>query len=189
MTAEEKIMEATIVEFNEKGMKFTMDGLAKRLGMSKKTIYRLFPDKQTLFLHTADYVFDRIKDSEREVYEDPSLNTLDKFKKILFVLPGRYKDIDFRRMSELEKLAPEVYAEVGRRLESGWDMTFTLFDKAVAEGTVKPISHVVLKAMVIGSVEAFLGSGRPLDGELTYYRGIDEMLEIMMYGMVKEEGN
>ena len=178
MTAEEKIMEATIVEFNEKGMKFTMDGLAKRLGMSKKTIYRLFPDKQTLFLHTADYVFDRIKDSEREVYEDPSLNTLDKFK-----------DIDCRRMSEREKLAPEVYAEVGRRLESGWDMTFTLFDKAVAEGKVKPVSHVVLKAMVIGSVEAFLGSGRPLDGELTYYRGIDEMLEIMMYGMVKEEGN
>ena len=42
MTLKERIMEATIDEFNEKGVKFTMDDLAKRLTMSKKTIYKVF---------------------------------------------------------------------------------------------------------------------------------------------------
>ena len=34
-----EILNATITVFNKKGMKFTMDDVAKEAGMSKKTIY------------------------------------------------------------------------------------------------------------------------------------------------------
>ena len=37
LAAREKIMEATIQEFNDNGRKFTMDNVARRTGMSKKT--------------------------------------------------------------------------------------------------------------------------------------------------------
>lgn len=40
-----KIIEASIDEINENGLKFTMDKLAKRLVMSKKTIYKYFENK------------------------------------------------------------------------------------------------------------------------------------------------
>ena len=76
MNNKEKVMEATISEFNEKGIKFTMDDLAKRLGMSKKTIYALFNDKETLFIETVHYCFDMIKLSEMQIIEDESLDTL-----------------------------------------------------------------------------------------------------------------
>ena len=39
MQQKEVILEGTIKAFNEKGLKFTMDDVAKILGMSKKTIY------------------------------------------------------------------------------------------------------------------------------------------------------
>ena len=35
-----RIMETVIEEFNKKGLKFTMDDVAKDLHMSKKTIYK-----------------------------------------------------------------------------------------------------------------------------------------------------
>ena len=38
MDLEQKILEAAIIVFNKKGMKFTMDDLAKQLEISKKTI-------------------------------------------------------------------------------------------------------------------------------------------------------
>ena len=49
MDNKEKILEATIKVFNRKGLKFTMDDIASELSMSKKTIYTVFRDKESLF--------------------------------------------------------------------------------------------------------------------------------------------
>ena len=46
-TIREQILDATVLVFNKKGMKFTMDDIARELGMSKKTIYTVFADKQS----------------------------------------------------------------------------------------------------------------------------------------------
>lgn len=59
-----RIYEATIEEFREKGFKFTMDDMARRLGVSKKTIYQVVRDKETLFFDTATYIYEQIKRSE-----------------------------------------------------------------------------------------------------------------------------
>ena len=53
----ENIMQGTLQAFNQKGLKFTMDDIAKILGISKKTIYQVFRDKEALFLETVDYLF------------------------------------------------------------------------------------------------------------------------------------
>ena len=72
MELRESILEGTLKAFNQKGLKFTMDDLAGILGMSKKTIYTVFRDKESLFLAMVDYLFDSIKESERQVLENPS---------------------------------------------------------------------------------------------------------------------
>ena len=65
------ILEATIKAFQKKGLKFTMDDLASLLGISKKTIYTVFPDKNSLVLEMVDYCFSSIKESEQKVLQDP----------------------------------------------------------------------------------------------------------------------
>lgn len=82
----ENIMQGTLQAFNQKGLKFTMDDIAKILGISKKTIYQVFRDKETLFLETVDYLFDRIKDSEQKIVENPEMDTLQKIHTILGVM-------------------------------------------------------------------------------------------------------
>ena len=72
----ENIMQGTLQAFNQKGLKFTMDDIAKILGISKKTIYQVFRDKEALFLETVDYLFDRIKDSEQKIVENQEMDTL-----------------------------------------------------------------------------------------------------------------
>ena len=56
----ENIMQGTLQAFNQKGLKFTMDDIAKILGISKKTIYQVFRDKEALFLETVDYLFQEL---------------------------------------------------------------------------------------------------------------------------------
>ena len=50
----EKIIDATVEEFKQNGLKFTMNDLAKRLGISKKTIYTVFESKQAVLVAVAD---------------------------------------------------------------------------------------------------------------------------------------
>ena len=44
----EKILEAAIEEFEKKGLKFTMDDIAKNLAISKKTLYAVFQNKEEI---------------------------------------------------------------------------------------------------------------------------------------------
>ena len=98
MELKEMILVGTMEVFNKKGIKFTMDDIAKSLTISKKTIYTVFTDKESLFLSMVDYLFDGIKKSEEEVLMDHNLNTLEKIKRILGVMPEGYKNIDFRQL-------------------------------------------------------------------------------------------
>ena len=56
MDLKETILEGTIGIFNEKGLKFTMDDIAESLKISKKTIYKVFQNKEELFLAMVDYM-------------------------------------------------------------------------------------------------------------------------------------
>ena len=69
----EKILLSTMEVFNNKGLKFTMDDIAKNISISKKTIYKVFNDKEEMFLELVDYLFDGIKDAEMQVANDPSV--------------------------------------------------------------------------------------------------------------------
>ena len=83
---EKRIIEGALRIVARQGVRFTMDELATELGMSKKTIYTVFSDKNELLLAMVDYVFDYIKESEAMVMEDKHLSLLQKIRKILGVL-------------------------------------------------------------------------------------------------------
>ena len=63
------ILEATIQAFQKKGLKFTMDDLASFLGISKKTIYTVFPDKNSLVLRWLIIVFPRSKKVNKKFFK------------------------------------------------------------------------------------------------------------------------
>lgn len=64
---QKNILDATLRVFDQKGLKFTMDDLAKELSISKKTIYTVYDDKEALFLAMVDYIFDSIKETNRNL--------------------------------------------------------------------------------------------------------------------------
>ena len=103
MELKERILEAVIVVFNEKGIKFTMDDVAKQLEISKKTIYTVFQNKEALLYEMVDYAFDSIKESERAIMEDSSLSLIEKIRRILVVLPAGYREVDFSQLYLLKE--------------------------------------------------------------------------------------
>ena len=189
MDNKEKILQATIQAFNQKGLKFTMDDIASILAMSKKTIYTIFKDKNTLFMEMVDYLFDTIKESESKIIEDDTLSTIEKIRRILGVMPESYKDIDLRQLYMLKDKFPEIYRHVEERLENGWETTIKLLEHGIEEGVIRPVNLLMFKMMMEASIEQFFQINGLFISSITYTQGLDEIVGILLDGVAVKEGN
>ncbi|MGN0428239.1 MAG: TetR/AcrR family transcriptional regulator [Agathobacter sp.] len=179
----EKILEATIKVFNQKGLKFTMDDIAKELSMSKKTIYTVFSDKDSLFGEMVDYCFDKIKESEARILSADDLSTVEKIRKILGVLPESYADIDFRQLYLLKDKYPKIYRKVEERLESGWEGTIALLNQGMEEGVIRPVNVFLVKTMLEATLEQFFQRDILIANQISYKNALDEVVGIITDGI------
>ena len=185
MNLRDTILEGTIKAFNKKGLKFTMDDVAKTLGMSKKTIYTVFRDKESMFYEMVDYMFDCIKESERRIVEDTSLSTLEKIRQVLGVMPEGYRDVNFHQLYQLKDKYPAVYRQVERRLETGWEETIALLEQGMAEGCIRQVHIPLVKMMLEASLEQFFQRDILIQNKITYLEALDEVVGILMDGIKK----
>lgn len=185
MELREMILEGTIKAFNRKGLKFTMDDIARELAISKKTIYMVFADKESLFLAMVDYMFDHIKESEEAVVQDTSLSTKEKIKKILGVMPEGYKEVDFRQLYLLRERYPAIYKRVEERLETGWETSIALIEQGIAEGVIRPVRIPLLKMMLEAALEQFFQRDILMRNQISYQEALTEVVDILVEGIVK----
>ena len=183
METRQTILEGTIRAFNRKGLKFTMDDVAKELSMSKKTIYTVFRDKESLFFAMVDYLFDSIKESEQRVLNDESLDTLEKIRKVLGVIPEGYREIDFRQLYLLREKYPAIYQRVEERLETGWENTIAMLEQGMREGVVRKVDIPIVKMMMEAAIEQFFQRDILLQNGITYMDALDEVVGILVDGI------
>ena len=184
MELQEQILDVTLKIFNEKGLKFTMDDIARELGISKKTIYCVFRTKEQLFYTMVDYIFDSIKESEQQVMDNDELTVLEKIREIFKVMPEPYSEIDFRQLYQLRDKYPKIYKKVEMRLETGWENTIALLEQGMEQGVIKRVHIPILKMMLESTLEHFFQRDVLVVNHISYKEALDEVVEILMSGIV-----
>ncbi len=182
-----RIIEGALGVVERQGVKFTMDDLAAELGMSKKTIYTVFRDKNSLLIAMVDYVFDIIKESEARVLEDDKLSLTGKIRTILGVMPENCSNFDFTQFYPLKDKYPEVYDRVRERLESGWEMTQDLIEQGIQQGLVRPVDLRIFQMTFESAVERFLMGDELQSQGISYFDALDELVTIMVDGILIEK--
>ena len=184
MELQEQILEETLKIFNKKGLKFTMDDIARNLGISKKTIYTVFRTKEQLFLTMVDYIFDGIKISEQQEMDNEKLTVVEKIRKIFKVMPETYSEIDFRQLYQLKEKYPKIYKKVEKRLETGWENTITLLEQGMKQGVIRKIHIPIVKMMLESTLEQFFQRDILVKNQISYQEALDEVVDILMEGIV-----
>lgn len=187
MELKETILNGAMQAFNQKGLKFTMDDIAAIVGISKKTIYTVFDNKEDLFLTMVDYLFDHIKESEQAILEDGTMTTVEKIRNIMCVMPESYAEIDFRQLYLLKDKYPETYKQVEKRLETGWETTIMLLEQGMKEGVIRPIQIPILKLMMESALEQFFQRDILIRHNLSYKEALDEVVNILTDGIIARE--
>jgi AcrR family transcriptional regulator len=182
----EKIIDTAIEEFTKNGLKFTMNDVAKALGISKKTIYTVFESKQEVLVAIADRYAGDFTEMREEIERDGSLDTLEKLERLFCALPTKYYNIGLSRIFELAQKYPKQYKYLMEAVNQGWTLAEQYLEKGIREGKIrKDISKPVVMAMIRGTVTCFLESDILYKNGLTYEQGKEEMVQIIMKGIRK----
>jgi len=105
----EKILSASIELFSQYGFKtITMDDIARRAGISKKTLYQHFANKQEVVNESVMWYKDKSSDSCMAMLEGAE-NALEAMVRMLAFFDEMHKRINPMAMFEMQRFFPEAY--------------------------------------------------------------------------------
>lgn len=150
----EKIVRASIDGLRNEGLKFSVDLLANKLKISKKTIYKYFPDKETLSIALYEtYYSDVAKQAEELIRKD----TKEAYKELL----SNY--FDSKKMTRNDifnkyKLNQTIYTYTKEKSDRLWEMISGSF-----YGELSETDKNALRIIVDGSLEKLCDDYSTLD--------------------------
>ncbi|WP_192829493.1 TetR/AcrR family transcriptional regulator [Capnocytophaga ochracea] len=186
----EDIVKRALNDFMEYGFKtFTMDDLANKMGMSKKTLYEYFPSKQDLVDACLDYALEMsctnvttFVQGEGSVIENVYRNQ----KKVQEV----FNINSDRPIWELQKYYPKTY----ERMESEFAKTDALFidkllEKGWQEGLFRKDINVNFYKVFYTSVQRLRSITHTFpEREFPFWETIYTILEYFFRILVNEKG-
>jgi AcrR family transcriptional regulator len=189
----ERIFYGGIEEFKEHGFKFTMDSLAKRVGISKRTLYETVSSKEALLELVIDKTFEDVKRQQKDILNNKELVTLEKLKKLLSIVPIYSNNLDYRRVEELATTYPRLHKKVQDGLENDWDGTIMLIERAMDEGVIRKVNVEVLRFLLVDIFEKLIDGERLIQNNISYEVAMEEIMFIVFNGILVEtegeEGN
>ena len=183
----EKIIDAAIAEFTEHGLKFTMNDVASRLGISKKTIYTVFDSKQAVLNAIGDRYATDLRSMQQEIEADDSLDITEKIERLLLALPNRYYNIGLSGIYDLAGKYPKTYRHLMKAVNQGWKLVEQYLEEGIRQNKIQNVPIPVVMAMVEGTVQKFLTSNVLVQNHMTYEQGKEEMIAIIMKGIKRSE--
>ena len=155
---QQDILEATLILFNDRGLDFTMNDIAKSMHIAKKTIYRFI-------LSSNDSITKRLEQA-------------------MIAMPKQYAKIDFRVLSSLKNTYPQVYIRLNEHLENDWEPIIKLINEGIRKKEIRKINTFILRQIITATFEQLLSTDELQERNLTYAKALKEMMNIIMKGMV-----
>ena len=134
----QQILFVTYQEMNKHGLKFTMDDIAARLGISKKTLYKIFRSKDDLIIAVIQSLISSTEEKEKEIL-DADLPFDQKLRDFLFMELNNFdypsailvRDIHFHHPSAVE-LYNQFNANRAQHLKK-------ILDEGVQKNLINPV--------------------------------------------------
>ena len=182
----ERIIMTSTEAFTSKGIKcITMDDIAAALGISKRTLYEVFADKDTL-LKESILKIQRDRDKYlQEVYEHSS-NVLE------VILAVFQKSIEIfhktnKRFFEDIKKYPKVYAMMQNRRDSDSEKTISFFKSGVEQGIFRSdVNFSIVNLLVREQFDVLLNTD--ICSEYSFIEVYESIMFTYIRGISTEKG-
>ncbi len=190
MSQTERILSGTEELFLKSGIKsVTMDDIAKHLGMSKKTVYQFFKDKNEL---VVALVKRKIRDDEEQMSEiiSKSSNVIDEMINMMKCSEEIFSRINPIIIHDLQKYHPGAWKEF-QNFKSGVVVHTLqeLLTKGIKQGYIRPdIDVKVIAMMRVNQVELGFNTNIFPAAEFNTWKVQQQFHEHFNYGICTLKG-
>ncbi len=183
-------MNAALSEIQQQGLKFTMSDLARRLGVSKRTLYETFPSKDAIISEILRLVLKDFQTQRQQIMDDDSLPLIDKIKRILtlqqttFPLLGQK---DARIVSDIKRHMPELWQETEHCFDDMWRLVEELLSLGMTSGYFRPLNLPALRKLLKSSLSEMVDHEFLLLHNLTLPDMISYVTDVILFGIVADQ--
>jgi AcrR family transcriptional regulator len=181
-----RIMKAFIEEIHDKSMKFTMDDLARRLGISKRTLYEHFSSKVAILDAIIDSTLAEFDERTDRIIENSDLTLLEKIKQTIAVVPAYNEFYDLRILDQMKRYYPAQWEKMHTALNQ-WDDLRALIEQAIHEGLIVHNNVPLIMKLIIDATNATLDRRFFQENSITVTEALNSIVDIILFGLVKKE--
>jgi AcrR family transcriptional regulator len=130
------IQEASTLFFNNGIKSMTMSDIANEMGISKRTLYEIFRDKEELLEECINLHMSKA-DREIKLMEENSENVVDALMRMYGKHLKEAKKVNKSMVHDLKKYHPHIYEKVECRQNAGMDTFMPLFERGREQGLLR----------------------------------------------------
>ena len=145
-------------QFSSKGIKnVTMDNISSLLGISKRTLYEIFPDKETLLVCCME--LSEIKAQEYlKIVLESSKNVMEMVLHVYQHTITRFQSLNPSFLQEITKY-PKAYQLYLDNREASSERAYQFFQDGVNQGLFRSdVNFVIVRALIRGQFNLLLHS-------------------------------
>ncbi|MFA6829908.1 MAG: TetR/AcrR family transcriptional regulator [Bacilli bacterium] len=182
------IIDAFISIFNQLGYKVTLDKVASKLHIAKKTIYKYFTSKEEIYEFILNNTVDEITENQKVVYFDKSLSTKEKLYRILTIETTTEANVDMSRVYELVSHEPIFGKILLESYEKHWQFFILLVDQGKLEKILRPdVNARFLVGLLTNGMEMVYRTDFLRKANLTYTEAIKMLASTVLEGFYVRE--
>lgn len=167
----------------------TMDDIATGLGMSKKTLYRVFPGKREMLLAVLSEVTGEIERGLLAVLARGDADFTEKLRRVMEYVGVQYSRLGEGFLEDLRTSEPDILRNLERFRD---DLVHRYFRQLIEEGIQKgafraDIDSRVLAMVYIASVRQILNPRTMVDLGTSALRTYEAIFRLLFEGMLADE--
>ena len=186
----DKIISESIALFLKYGVRsVTMDDIAKHLGMSKKTIYHHFKDKEEIILLASSRYFEN-EHKSMDAIEKESENAVDHLYNLTLCLRGQLGNTNSSVLYDLKKYYAKAWENYMKyKYEVIFKSVKRNLERGISEGLFRSdINPEIIAYLRIGCIEMSFNNELFPEDKYTLMEIHEQMFQHFTYGILSEKG-
>ena len=185
-----RILSTAHAEFLKFGFtRVTVDEIAAKMGMSKKTIYKYFPSKDELVDDLMQSVMASMEKSCDDILAHETADFVEKLRSMMTLVAVQYSGIGRPFLEDLEKNAPHIWKRID---EFRSKRIMTVFGKLLEEGVQKgsfrsDIDRELILLIYTNAIQTIINPHTLLHLPFTASQVFESIVRVLFEGILTDE--
>lgn len=182
-----RILVAAAEEMKTRGVKFTMSDLARRLSLSKTSLYEHFASKNELIHNILATAIQDFREQEQEIYNNHELSVSEKIQALIRIAPRVFGPIHSRSLyDDLRHYYPNEWQLVSDFRQDQLNHLIAFIIQNIETNSLRPVNIAVLKQIIISTTDDLFNFRFLEESNITHADALAALADILVYGLLPQ---